>query len=287
MCITVGANGYGPGKGTHVNIGAYLMKGDHDDSLVWPFCGSVVVQLLNCRGDHCHCQCAVDFNDASSKESTQQVVNRDRAVMGRIKYTFCSHASLSYDLINDTQYLVQDTLQFKILQVYVYSRVNKAPKWRHPSTPSKAIAEYTMSDFAKHKTAQDDWYSPRFYGDSYCFRLLVKADSYGSGKRTHVGVCIVLSKGTYDENLSWPFEGSVTVQMLNWRADHAHKVGTIPFVGVPSSANSRVLSGEQAEAFVGLSKFIPCTDLQYNPRHNTQFLEDDCIQLRVVSVTSR
>ena len=35
MCICVDANGWWDFKGTHVSVGAYLMKGDNDDTLVF------------------------------------------------------------------------------------------------------------------------------------------------------------------------------------------------------------------------------------------------------------
>ena len=34
-------------KGTHVSVFACLMKGDNDDSLFWPFTGTVTIELLN------------------------------------------------------------------------------------------------------------------------------------------------------------------------------------------------------------------------------------------------
>ena len=37
LCIKVYANGTGKGKGTHLSVYAYLMRGDNDDYLLWPF----------------------------------------------------------------------------------------------------------------------------------------------------------------------------------------------------------------------------------------------------------
>ncbi len=54
MCIRVDANGSGAGKGTHVSVFAYLMKGDNDDSLSWPFTGRVTFELLNQLEDDNH-----------------------------------------------------------------------------------------------------------------------------------------------------------------------------------------------------------------------------------------
>jgi TNF receptor-associated factor 4 len=46
MCLGVYANGNGQGEGTHVSVGAHLMKGENDDHLTWPL-WKVTVKLLN------------------------------------------------------------------------------------------------------------------------------------------------------------------------------------------------------------------------------------------------
>ena len=47
MCLMVFANGYGDGAGTHLSVYVYLMKGEHDDKLTWPFRGDITIQLVN------------------------------------------------------------------------------------------------------------------------------------------------------------------------------------------------------------------------------------------------
>ena len=54
MCIKVDCNGYGISKGTHVSVYAYLMRGENDDHLPWPFTGTVTVELLNQLEDDSH-----------------------------------------------------------------------------------------------------------------------------------------------------------------------------------------------------------------------------------------
>ena len=51
MCLRVTANGEGSGKGTHITVAVYLMKGEFDDQLEWPFRGDITIQLLNQQGD--------------------------------------------------------------------------------------------------------------------------------------------------------------------------------------------------------------------------------------------
>ena len=53
-CIRVDAKGWGDGEGTHVSMAAYLMRGENDAHLPWPFTGTVTVELLNQLEDDNH-----------------------------------------------------------------------------------------------------------------------------------------------------------------------------------------------------------------------------------------
>ena len=52
MCLRFAPNGNGSGKGTHVSIFTYLMKGSYDFNLKWPFRGEITVQIVNQARDH-------------------------------------------------------------------------------------------------------------------------------------------------------------------------------------------------------------------------------------------
>ena len=43
MCINVNANGSGSGAGTYVSVFVYLMRGEYDSRLVWPFRGYITI----------------------------------------------------------------------------------------------------------------------------------------------------------------------------------------------------------------------------------------------------
>ncbi len=116
MCLRVDANGRGAGEGTHVSVGAYLMKGDNDDSLSWPFTGTVTMQLLNQLEDKNHHKKTLSF--PADNESGQRVVGRERG-RGWGHAKFISHADLDYNAYKNTQYLKDDTLVFRIVSVQV------------------------------------------------------------------------------------------------------------------------------------------------------------------------
>ena len=54
MCLGVDAASHGEGRGTHVSVYMYLMKGPHDDELTWPLRGEFEIKLLNQISDSEH-----------------------------------------------------------------------------------------------------------------------------------------------------------------------------------------------------------------------------------------
>ena len=113
MCIIVYVNGLGDGKGTHVSVSAYLMKGDNDDSLSWPFTGTVTIELLNqLEDDNHHKELAAPFS--ADGEYSQRVVDGERAANGWGWRKFISHADLAHKPLRNTQYLKDDILIFRV-----------------------------------------------------------------------------------------------------------------------------------------------------------------------------
>ena len=109
MCLSVYANGNS--DGTHVSVFAYLMKGDHDDTLTWPFTGSVTVELLNQLVDKNHYKNTITF--PADQEVSKRVVDRKRG-KGWGQTKFISHTALDYNASTNTQYLKDDTLMFRV-----------------------------------------------------------------------------------------------------------------------------------------------------------------------------
>ena len=60
LCVVVETDGDGDGdsdcdsEGTHLSIGATLMRREHDQHLQWPFTGDIIFELLNWREDKGH-----------------------------------------------------------------------------------------------------------------------------------------------------------------------------------------------------------------------------------------
>ena len=106
--------------------------------------------------------------------------------------------------------------------------------------------------------------------------------------KVHVSCFICLMAGEYDDTLEWPFQGEVTIELLNQLEDKNHKKYTILFnESTNDECKQRVREGGSTGGW-GRPKFILHEDLEYNPVTNCQYLKDDSLYFRVsVKATSK
>ena len=104
MCIMVYANGNGDGGGTHVSVFTKLLEGRYDNQLHWPFLGTATYELLNQLGDDNHQRIVINFAASSDM----------RVGSSRGCAIFTPHSSLGHNLATNTQYLLDDTLYFRV-----------------------------------------------------------------------------------------------------------------------------------------------------------------------------
>ena len=116
LCIGVSANGDSVGTGTHVSLSVYLLKGEYDEQLMWPFRGSITINLLNERRDGGHFEVTIEFTDDTPLVNSSRVLREERSA-GWGNPLFISHARLGYDHAANTQFLKYDRLRFVVSQV--------------------------------------------------------------------------------------------------------------------------------------------------------------------------
>ena len=99
MQIFVWANG----NGTHVSVRAFLLHGDNDDHVPWPFTGTVTIELLN------------QLDDKNHHYMTAKVVNKERSSDLIVEHLcYISHSDLCYNEAENCQYLKDDCLYFRV-----------------------------------------------------------------------------------------------------------------------------------------------------------------------------
>eukprot|EP00731_Ephydatia_muelleri_P005466 Em0002g1642a len=100
MCLRVDAEDNG-----HLSVYAYLMKGVYDDSLPFPFRGTVTVQLINRDKPH---QCDIVFDENIDPKHSMRVTEEERQIIGYGNSKFIPLHKLC-------GYLEHDSLMFRVM----------------------------------------------------------------------------------------------------------------------------------------------------------------------------
>ena len=114
MCLRVTANGQGSGKGTHITVAVYLMKGEFDYQLEWPFRGDITIQLLHQQEDGGH----------YARTIYQAKGEKSKASMGE-KY-ICGWGISKFHSYSELfpRYLQNDNLRFHV-SLFVKSKASR------------------------------------------------------------------------------------------------------------------------------------------------------------------
>ena len=113
MCLRVNPAGYSDGKGTHLSMFLYVMRGIHDDKLTWPLKGTFDIKLLNQLSDSEHLLVTITF-DKYTKQYGCRIVIGDRATFGwGQRYQLISNEDL-HKTTPTCQFLKDDCVYFEI-----------------------------------------------------------------------------------------------------------------------------------------------------------------------------
>ena len=180
--------------------------------------------------------------------------------------------NLTHDLQIQKQEMVKLEGKNKQLEQLVM-KLSQDFEIRSPLCPLELI----MTGFETLKRSNDDWQSKPFYtnpkGYKLCLRVYPNGSSFGKG--THVSVYVYVMQGEFDEQLQWPFRGTITIQLLNQLKDD-HRTKLVHFdIGVTNNADKRVTEGDRAATGWGKSKFISHAHLQ------PKYFKDDCLKFYV------
>ena len=156
--------------------------------------------------------------------------------------------------------LSQQLLENKDSQLHVDKQKVSAPSVSQPIGP--VILE--MPDYyERHRKSGDEWYSSAFYthAQGYKMCLSVCANGHGNGQGTHISVYLYLMKGEFDAHLKWPFQGRITIKLINQDNDMGHYIKTIRVDDV-SAATQRTMDRERNSAGFGAEKFLSHNEIK-------------------------
>ena len=296
MCITVDANGIGVGKGTHLSVYAYLMQGPYDDVLLWPFQGSITIQLLNQLNDRNHHTGTINFTDTTEPNYMNRVTSGERAGSAWGIHTFLPHTQLDLNSKGKCQYLKDDQLVFRVskatnlefdLTNHMQRQCLQLMSFAGAIEPQVAVApiEFTLSDFEQQKNQDLVWFSPAFYthqrGYQMCLQVHPNGDIDGLG--THVSIYTCLLRGPFDGRLKWPFRGDITIQIVD-QAGEKHHEKVFPYNNTTPDSHANRVTDTERSGHWGFPKFLPHTSLGYNTATNTQYLRANSLRIRITKV---
>ena len=276
VCLNIYASGYGNGKGTHVSVYMYLMKGPHDDKLEqsghWPLRGTFTIELLNQLNDSDHYSRMIQFHhllyECSNRVSVEVIANS-----GCGQPQFISHSTLLDH--SGSKYYKSDSVIFRVS----YKDTSRTLHQEAPVT-------FKVTQLSQWLRSKDVWYSNPFFtfhwGHQMC--LKVHAAGYGDGEGTHVSVFLYLIKGPYDDKLEqsghWPLRGTFTIELVNQLNDSNHYSHIVQFHHhLCKDCTNRVLVGMMSNSGCGETKFISHHTLfHYN---NSSYYKSDSVIFRI------
>ncbi len=146
------------------------------------------------------------------------------------------------------------------------------------------MSTFKMPLFTQRKEKNIEYFSDPFYTHPNGYKMVFCVDANGRGQYegTHVSVWVYLMRGDYDDQLEFPFKGTVTFELLNQLEDNNHHSASYTFEGTEDTSK-RVIDREKSTNANGVLAFIPHKNLAHKITENCQcqYLKDDCLVFRV------
>ena len=153
-----------------------------------------------------------------------------------------------------------------------------------PTCYPRPLWVLNMDGFQERMGNNEVWFSDPVYSHfgGYKMCLCVYANGQRYSKGTHVSVYVNLMQGNNDDNLKWPFRGTIKVSLLNQLEDKHHHTRQpwSPGDGVSEDISGRVTEGERVLGW-GQSHFISHEELNYKGDKNCQYLKDNTLYFRI------
>ena len=175
---------------------------------------------------------------------------------------YCEHSNLGCDKLIKRE--DQEKHNEESMKEHLQMAIKRVDTLQMKCAGSSSSQVFKMNRSSSYKYNDLVWHSPSFYTSSggYKMMLCVYANGYGFGKGTHMSCYIVLVPGEYDDELEWPFQGEVTVELLNQRKDRHHKKLIIKYDhSTPKDCKKRVTK-TMSQSW-GEDQFIALSDPEF------------------------
>ena len=146
-----------------------------------------------------------------------------------------------------------------------------------------------MKGFQEKKERNEVWFNNPVYSHfgGYRMCLCVLPNGQNEGNGTHVSVVACIIQGGNDDNLKWPFKGTIKVSLLNQLEDGQH----LSIQVYSSDSAPKDISGGATRmdnmCVMGCFRFVSHHHLDYYSSKNCQYLKDDTVFFRVECIVPK
>ena len=241
-------------------------------SLVSDVCSDIMVKMANM-------DTKVQTLSSLLEERTKEVAKLQKSAQHELESKLQKQESRSKELV--------ERLEHQVMQLSLrnssYSQTIASLQQRISKLETQVPVPpyyFTVSNFVLHKQGGTQWTCPSFYSEvgGYKMAIEVSANGEGVGRGTHVSVYIRIMHGEFDDILRWPLRASVTIQLISQSGAGADYEMTTPRYEWPRVNNGVIGVGW------GWDKFIPHYELEYNHIRRSEYLKNDRLNFRVISV---
>ena len=116
MHLHIDAAGHDDGKGTHLSVFLYLMKGPHDDELTWPLKGKIEIKLLNQTSNSEHLSKILPYDDDGLDDYNSRVIESRSPKQGWGWSRYISNENLN-KITPRHRFLKDDCLFFQVTKL--------------------------------------------------------------------------------------------------------------------------------------------------------------------------
>ena len=148
------------------------------------------------------------------------------------------------------------------------------------SLENKPQSVFRLTNFSKLKPTV--FHSCPFYTSPGGYKMCISVYCNGI-ERSYVSAYVVLMKGDNDDFLTWPFPGTVTIQLLNQLEDKNHHERSVEFsqhIGCGERVLDCEIKVENLHGF-GMAKYISHDKLDHQQAINCQYLRDYLLIFRI------
>ena len=141
----------------------------------------------------------------------------------------------------------------------------------------------TLEDFCYKKENNEECMLEPFYmhKNGYKIGLCIVPNGRGEAKGSHVSLFTFILKGKNDDCLPWPFNGIITIQLLDHSVNKAHREVTIRYHNFHPGYSNRVYFGSRCG---GQGKYWFVSHASLDDRKHVQYLQNNSLHFRISGV---